>query len=129
MKNYLMIFIFSLFCFSCTKKDNCNNSVSLTGKYENIYDKEAKNILIINKNGTYKQVFTKNGIRKINKGRYKFFPKFCSIVFLNLKVLQDLPKLKDEYHIEDNYPAKFRNNNIVFIEDLPFEFDYYRIDE
>lgn len=129
MKNYLLILIISLSTYSCAKRDNCNNNLPIVGSYENIYDKQAKNVLILRKDSTFEQIFTKGRTIKRNKGSYKFFRNSCSIYFKNLKVFQNLSKLKVEYHIEEEYPAKFRNNNIIFLEDFPDEFDFYRIYE
>jgi hypothetical protein len=129
MKNYFLILIICLFTYSCAKRDNCNNNLPVVGSYENIYDKEAKNVLILREDSTFEQIFTKGRTVKRNKGSYRFFRNSCSIYFKNLKVFQNLPKLKEEYHIEEEYPAKFRNNNVIFLEDFPDEFDYYRIYE
>lgn len=129
MKNYFLILIISLFTYSCAKRDNCNNNLPIVGSYENIYDKQAKNVLILRKDSTFEQIFTKGRTIKRNKGSYKFFRNSCSIYFKNLKVFQNLSKLKEEYHTEEEYPAKFRNNNVIFLEDFPDEFDYYRIYE
>lgn len=129
MKKYLLILIICLLTYSCAKRDNCNNSVPLVGSYKNIYDKEAQNILIIKADGTFEQIFTKGKIVKKNNGVYKFFKDGCGLYFKNLKVLHKIPKQYSEFKVEDKFPAKFRNNNILFIEDLPYEFDYYRIDE
>ena len=129
MKKYFLILIICLCTYSCAKRDNCNNSVSLAGKYENIYDKEAKNILIIKKDGTFEQVFTKGKIVKKNRGTYRFFNYDCTLYLDGLKILHNIPSQYLEFKVEDKFPAKFRNNNIVFVEDLPYEFDYYRIDE
>ena len=129
MRNYLKIFLICLLSFSCVKRDNCNNSLSIVGKYENTYDKKASNILIINSNGTFDQIFRKDKFLKKNRGTYKFFKNDCGLYFKNLKVLHEIPKQYSDFNVEDGFPAKFRNNNIIFIEDLPLEFDFYRIDE
>lgn len=128
MKYYFVIFMFCLFCFSCTKRDNCNNSVSLVGKYENIYDKDAKNILIIKADGTFEQIFIKGKNIKRHKGTYTFFKDDCGLYFKKLKILHYLPKQLLEHHMEE-YPATFRNNNIVFGGDSDDDINYYRIDE
>lgn len=52
MKKAITILLCILSFVSCKyfQGDNCNNTLPIVGVYENIYDKEAKNILIINKN-------------------------------------------------------------------------------
>jgi hypothetical protein len=129
MRNYFIILIICLFTFSCAKRDNCNNLVPLVGKYENIYDKDATNILIIKADGTFEQIFTKGKIVQKNKGTYRFFTDDCTLYLDGLKILHNLPRQYSEYKVEDKFPAKFRNNNVIFIEGLAYEFDYYRIDE
>ncbi|QZK91530.1 hypothetical protein K5V07_13890 [Flavobacterium sp. CHNK8] len=128
MVNYIKIFSICLFCFSCVNKDKCNNTVSFIGSYKNIYDKEAKNILIINANGTFEQIFTKDNIEKKHRGTYKYFKDDCTVIFEKLKILHSLPKRLLEHHMEE-YPATFRNNNIVFGGESDDDINYYRIDE
>ncbi|SNR60716.1 hypothetical protein SAMN06265371_106213 [Lutibacter agarilyticus] len=122
-----------LFCFifitSCKyfRGDNCNNTLPIVGKYENIYDKEAENILIIKKDGTFEQVFTKGDLVKTNKGTWKFFKESCYVKLTNLKLLHKLPQRMEDNFFREN--GIHRLNNIVFVEGLSFEFNYYRIYE
>lgn len=122
----VIIFISFLVLFGCKyfRGDECNNTSSVEGVYENIYDKGAKNILIIKKDGTYEQVFTKEDIIKKNNGKWKFSLTDCKIFLFNLKLLHDLPEWQESI-FSDN--GVYRFNNIMFSEDLRKEFDYYRI--
>lgn len=104
--------------------DNCNNTLSIIGTYENIYDNEAKNLLIIKYDGSFKQKFTKEGITKTNVGSWTFFNESCSIILTNLTLMHKLGIYEKELFSEN---GKYRLNKIVFVEDLPKEFDYYRI--
>jgi len=129
MRNKITILFCLISIVSCKyfRGDNCNNTLPIVGKYENIYDKEAKNILIIKKDGTFEQFFTKGDLVKTNKGTWKFFQESCKVYLINLKVLHKLPqKLEDDFFRERGI---HRLNNIVFVEGLSFEFNYYRIDE
>jgi hypothetical protein len=123
--NLLTIFI-CITIASCTNKDNCNNSLTIIGKYQNIYDKKAENILIIKSDGTFEQFFKKGTIIKRNNGTWKFSQKSCYVNFDTLKVLHSLPKSVKEYEMS---LGKFRNNDIIFVEGLAFEFDFFRIKE
>lgn len=128
IKNNILTFILLLMVFSCTKKDDCNNSIEIYGKYENTYEQEAKDYLTMNKNGTFEQIYIKGSIIKKNKGTWKFFKDDCSIYFKTLKLLHNLPPQSKEESVEGQ-PAKFRNNKIMFYEDMPFEYDYTRIQD
>jgi len=128
-KKVFTILFFLIFISSCKyiRGDNCNNTLTIVGKYENVYDKEAKNILIIKKNGTFEQVFTKGDLIKTNNGTWKFFQESCNVYLTNLKLLHKLPqKLEDDFFRESGI---HRLNNIVFVEGLSSEFNYYRINE
>lgn len=127
MKRSFIIWFCIIFLTSCKyfQGDNCNNTKPITGKYENIYDKKAKNILIINKDGTFEQIFTKGNITKKNKGTWQFFEENCNIYLNNLKSFNSLSDWKTNLFSENGI---YRLNNIMFLEDLRKEFDFYRID-
>lgn len=108
------------------KGDNCNNTLPIVGTYENIYDKQAKNLLIIKEDGTFEQVFTKNGETRKNSGTWKFFNESCNLKLQKLKLMHEIPNQYKDYFREK---GKYRLNKIVFIEDLPKVFDFYRVDE
>ena len=124
MKPFFIIILISISLLSCIGRDNCNNSLSIVGKYQNIYDKKAKNILIIKSDGTFEQVFKKDEIIKRNSGTWKFFDKSCKVYFDTLRIFHSLPKSVRKY--ERNLGI-FRNNNILFVEGLSYEFDFFRI--
>lgn len=126
MKHLYISIIICSFIFSCVGRDHCNNSLSIVGKYQNIYDKEASNILIIKSDGTFEQVYKKDTILKQNSGTWKYFNKSCKVYFDKLSILHPLPKSVKEF---ERSSGKFRNNNIIFIEGLAFEFDFFRIKE
>lgn len=126
MKQLYIIIIISTCLLSCIGRDNCNNSLSIVGKYQNIYDKEAKNTLIIKSDGTFEQFFEKDTILKRNSGSWKFSQKSCYVNFDTLKVLHSLPNSVKEFEMS---LGKFRNNNIIFVEGMAFEFDFFRIKE
>ena len=127
MKSKFIIVLFFVFLTSCKyfQGDNCNNTKPIYGKYENIYDKEAKNILIIYKDGTFEQIFTKGKISKKNKGTWKFFKESCDVYLNNLKLLHKLSESNEKYFLEKGI---HRLNNIVFVEGLSYELNFYRID-
>lgn len=112
---------------SCNK-DKCNNSSEIFGKYENTYEKGAKDLLIIKSDGTFEQIYIKGKVRKSNNGTWKFFKDDCGIYFKTLKLLHNLPAQYTEESIEGQ-PAKYRNNKIKFYEDIPFEYDYSRVED
>ena len=124
MKPFFIIILISISLLSCIGRDNCNNSLSIVGKYQNIYDKKAKNILIIKSDGTFEQVFKKDEIIKRNSGTWKFFDKSCKVYFDTLRIFHSLPKSVRKY--ERNLGI-FRNNNILFVQGLSYEFDFFRI--
>ena len=126
MKQLYIILIMCTCLLSCIGRDNCNNSFPIVGKYQNIYDKEAENTLIIKSDGTFEQVFKKGEIIKRNSGTWKFFDKSCKVYFDTLRIFHSLPKSVKEF---ERSSGKFRNNNIIFIEGLAFEFDFFRIKE
>lgn len=125
MKKRILILICILMLNGCKyfRGDNCNNTKSIIGTYSNVYDKEAKNILIINKNGTFEQIFTKEGIVKKNNGTWKFFEKSCDIYLNNLKLLHKVPKQYEKYFLNKGV---FRINKIMFNEDLRKQFDFLK---
>lgn len=123
------LFIMTLLILtSCFNKDNCNNSSEIYGKYENTYEKGAKDLLIIKNDGTFEQIYIKGKVKKSNKGTWKFFKDDCSIFFKTLKLLHNLPAQYTEESVEGQ-PAKYRNNKIMFYEDIPFEYDYSRVED
>lgn len=126
MKNKIIFSLLILIMTGCKyfRGDNCNNTLSIVGKYENTFDKKATNYLIINEDGTFKQIFTKGEVVKKNSGTWEFFQKSCNIRFKNLKLLHKLPKSTEEFFTEN---GKFRLNNIVFFEDVGYAFDFFRI--
>ncbi len=58
----LLLTILILVSCKYLRGDECNNTKPLVGTYENIYDKEAKNLLVIKDDGTFEQIFTKEVI-------------------------------------------------------------------
>lgn len=126
MKKILIIAFFLFFSSSCRyfKGDECNNTLPLAGVYENTYDENAKNILIIKKDGTFEQVFTKNGISKKNLGSWKKSIKPCNIYLKGLKLLHEIP---ENYKIFFKEKGVHRLNKIMFNEDLRKVFNYKRI--
>jgi len=98
--------------------------VPVVGTYENIYDKDAKNILIIKENGTFEQVFTKEKIIKRNTGSWRFFDESCNIYLDSLKLLHELSESNKRFFKQSGI---HRLNNIVFVEGLGYEFNFYRI--
>ncbi len=127
MKKILVLIITILVLSTCKyfRGDNCNNTISIVGKYENIYDKNAKNVLIIKKDGTFEQVFTKGNILKKNTGTWKFFKESCDIYLNDLELLHELSKQSASLFYEN---GTFRLNNIVFVEGMSYEFNFYRIE-
>jgi hypothetical protein len=124
-KYNIIIIIFLLTNCKYFQGDNCNNTEPIVGKYENIYDKEAKNILVIKKDGTFHQIFKKGNITKENKGTWRFFEQSCDIYLNNLKLLHNLSESNKKYFSEKGI---HRLNNIVFVEGMSYEFNFYRID-
>lgn len=125
MKNQFILILSIIFTLQCCKKrDYCNNSLEFVGIYENTYEKNAKDILKINPDGTFIQIYTKGKVVKKNKGKWKLFKEHCSVKFDTLQLMHELPKQFDSL-----YPTTglFRNNNILFYEDFPDEYDYKRI--
>lgn len=104
--------------------DNCNNTLPIVGTYKNIYDKDAKNILIIKEDGTFEQVFSKENIIKKNKGTWKFSKESCYVELNNLELMHQLGNMNKKMFSET---GKYRLNKIVFIEGLSKEFDFYRM--
>lgn len=126
MKNtvyFLLVFIFLTSC-KCFQGDHCNNTKPIAGVYKNIFDKEAKNILNIKNNGTFEQVFTKNGQVIKNLGEWSFYEENCNVDLKGLKLMHELGKYEKEEFKEEGL---YRLNNIIFNEDLGREFDFYRI--
>lgn len=118
-----------LFAFGCKyfRGDQCNSTKPLVGVYKNIYDKEAKNVLQIFEDGSFEQTFTKGNIVKKNYGSWKRSnPKKCYVILDSLKLLHELPNSTKEYFRQN---GTFRLNNIVFVEDFGYEFNYYRVDD
>ena len=126
MKKIIILFCALLSFSSCKyfRGDNCNNTLPVEGIYENIYDKDAKNILVIKEDGTFEQIFTKGSIVKTNKGTWKFFKEYCEIDFKGLKVLHRLGQSEVKFFKQDGV---HRLNNIVFVEGMSYEFNYYRV--
>ena len=124
----IIIVLFCVLSFTNCKYfrgDQCNNTLSVEGVYENLYDNEAKNILIIKKDGTFEQIFTKGNIIKKNKGTWKFFKKYCEIDFKNLKLLHSVTPTLEKYFTQN---GKYRLNKIMFNEDLRKPFDFYKVE-
>lgn len=125
--NRLTIVLIPLLILSSCKYfrgDNCNNTLPIAGTYYNDYDKNAKNLLIIKTDGTFEQIFSKEGYAKKNNGKWSFFEESCKIHFENLKFLQKIP----EKYLDDNlyeYPAIHKANNIYFIDH--YDISYYRV--
>lgn len=132
MKKLITIFLiffavlgFSSFMCSCMNRDHCNNSLDIVGVYENRYESGVKNYLTINSDGTFEQIYTKNKTTKKNKGKWVFFEKSCSVRFDTLRLLHELPTQEIESSFEGMI-GLFRNNNILFYEDMPKQYNYYR---
>lgn len=121
-----LIILGLLIVFSCSKQEKCSSIEEVIGKYENDYEIGATNILTLNNDGTFNQLYKKGKIIKNNTGTWKFFKIDCSIDFVTLKLLHKLPKQSREESVEGK-PAKYRNNKIMFYEDMPFEYDYKKI--
>lgn len=126
MKNIVLVFLCILLFTSCKyfRGDHCNNTLPVVGVYENVFDKEAENILIIKEDGTFEQVFRKGEVVKKNKGSWEFFKEHCKINLKELKLLHKLPEPAHKYFIQDGVT---RLNNIVFVEGMSLEFNYYRV--
>ena len=125
-KIFIIVFCLSLFN-SCKyfRGDNCNNTLPIVGVYKNIYDKEAENILIIKKDGTFEQKFTKKGEIKTSKGTWSFFEESCNVYFNGLKLFHKVKPMQKRFFSESGV---FRLNKIMFNEDMRVLFDFYRID-
>jgi len=124
MKYLITLFVVVLLV-SCIKRDHCNNSLSIVGTYENVYDKDAENTLYIKEDGTFEQKFKKKGKKtRHNVGTWKFFNESCNVRFKNLKILHNLQQ--DYIYKFENMPGKYRNNNIIFVEGMTYEFDFFR---
>ena len=115
--------IFLLFSCKYFRGDSCNNTIPIIGTYKNIYDKNAENLLIIIEDGTFYQKFTKDDIVTENTGTWKIFKESCNVIFVNLKLLHNLP-LNEKKLFRDT--GLYRLNKIMFVEDLRTEFDFYR---
>jgi len=129
MKRITIVLIFSVLFFNGCKYfrgDHCNNTKPIVGTYENVYDKEAKNILIIRDDGTFEQIFNKGNAIKKNTGTWKFFKKTCHIRLENLSLLHSLSKSNEQFFKKTGI---HRLNNIVFVEGMSYEFNFYRIDD
>lgn len=125
MKNYFILCIcFLLLNCKYFQGDHCNNTKPIVGTYENSYDKNAKNILIIKENKTFEQIFIKGKNIKKNKGTWKFVNERCVVYLNNLKLLHKVPKQYEEFFSDRGI---FRLNKIMFNEDLRKQFDFYRI--
>ena len=126
MKKILIAFICLLSFSGCKyfRGDHCNNTLPVPGTYENVYDKEATNYLIINENGTFEQVFTKGVFVKKNKGTWMKGKGNCNIYLDSLKLLHDVSDSNKSFFKQSGI---HRLNNIVFIEGLGYEFDFYRV--
>lgn len=105
--------------------DDCNNTKPIEGVYENFYDKNAENILVILPDGTFEQTFKKGSLIKKHKGTWKFFQKSCNIRFSELVFLHDLPKQYEEMDIYSS-PGIHRKDNIMFIDH--YNLSFYRKD-
>ncbi len=125
MKKSIIFVFLVVFISSCQyfRGDQCNNTLSIVGTYENIHDKGAKNILVIHANGTFEQEFVKDKLILKNSGKWRFYKERCVVVLDSLKVLHNLPNSTMGYFTN---VGKFRLNNIVFVEDFGKHFDYYR---
>jgi hypothetical protein len=126
MKKRIVGIVCLLMFSSCKyfQGDKCNNTHSVIGIYENVYDKSAKNHLIINNDGTFEQEFTKENITKKNKGTWIKGKENCRIYFKNLKLFHQLPESNKKLFSQN---GMHRSNNIVFVEDMGREFDFYRV--
>lgn len=126
MKKNLVFFIVIFTIYNCKyfKGDHCNNTMAITGTYENIYDKSAKNILIIKQDGTFEQIYTKKEIKKKNTGTWKFFKEDCAIDFKGLKLMHEFEEIIKDLFVSDGI---YRVNTIMFNEDLKDEFDFHKI--
>ena len=80
--------------------------------------------LIINNDGTFEQEFTKENITKKNKGTWIKGKENCRIYFKNLKLFHQLPESNKKLFSQN---GMHRSNNIVFVEDMGREFDFYRV--
>ena len=126
MKRLFLFFCVSLLLNSCFwDKDHCNNTLQIVGTYENNYDKEAKNLLVIKEKGTFEQIFIKNGVTKKNTGTWKLSKESCYVKLNNLKLMHELGKYEKEVFSQS---GKYRWNKIMFNEDLRKEFDFYRVE-
>ncbi len=128
MKKFVFIIISITLLNGCKyfRGDKCNNTLSIVGVYENIYDNNAKNILIIKSDGTFEQEYKKGDTIKFNNGTWKFFENSCSLYLYDLKSFNDLSDWKRNLFRENGI---YRLNNIMFLEDLRKEFDFYRIED
>jgi len=104
--------------------DHCNNTLLVSGTYENVYDKEATNYLIINENGTFEQIFTKGVFVKKNKGTWMKGKGNCNIYFKELKLFHELSDSDKHFFTQSGI---HRLNKIMFNEDLRKPFDFYRV--
>ena len=121
---YLLLFLMFISC-KYFRGDHCNNTKPIIGVYKNVYDKEAKNILIIKEDGTFEQKFIKGRITQKNFGTWKFFNESCYVELNNLELMHSLGIYERKLFSEE---GKYRLNKIIFVEDLPKEFDFYRIE-
>ena len=130
LSNNLFFFLTLIIICSCEKKDTCGNTVNYTGIYENKYIEGATNYLILYDDGTFVQEYKKNNIEKINKGSWEYYNRenYCSIKFKNLKLLHKVPHEYFKLDSVINFIPIFRNNKIMFVEDLPFEYDFVKTD-
>jgi len=128
MKKVIIVFLSIISFTSCKyfRGDHCNNTLPVVGVYENMYDKSAKNILILKENGTFEQIFTKGKNVKKNSGTWKFFKEFCDIDFKGLELMHELSESNKQLFKQGGI---HRLNNIVFIEGLGYEFDFYRVED
>lgn len=126
MNKLLVFFIFLFTICSCKYfvGGHCNNTMPIIGTYENIYDKEAQNILVIKEDGAFEQTYTKKGKTKTNKGTWKFFKGHCAIDLKGLKLMHEVDAITRGEFVTDGI---YRVNTIRFNEDLRDEFDFYRV--
>src|SRR5690554_4432762 len=129
MKKTVFILLTLLVFISCKEKDQCGNDIDISGIYENKFEKGATNYLIIKNDGTFEQKYKKGDIVRENKGKWKYNREHCWLKFDTLKVLHNVP-YNDEN--SENIPRMgpvFRRNKILFYEDLPFEYNFVKIDK
>ncbi len=128
MKKTTIILLCILFFNSCRyfRGDNCNNTTTILGTYENVNEKGAKTLLLIKEDGSFEQIYTKGDNIKKNTGNWKFIQKSCKVRFENLKLLHYVSPTHKQFFIDNGV---YRINIIRFNEDLRKQFDYFPVDE